>query len=212
MRKHVLVLLLALPAATPVEAGNAKFFSVGAGISFNDYADPRLTSNDLDIVPMYRFSRGVGENGWDWDLKSSVGFSGVELPTGVDGLEVPLGKMRTITVLLGVSRAYRQGPMKIGASVTVGPSFNDLEIDRRARDAFQASGSSLEAVDAKTSIALKPGVSASYRLSSLLALRGSVSYTINRPRVTTRIDGVSTTETWKLDRSSVRLGMVLGIF
>lgn len=212
MRKGMLVLLMALSPAAPAEARNGKLFSVGGGISFNDYADSRLASNDLDIVPMYRFSSGGEENGWDWDLKTSFGFSGVEVPTEVDGVEVGLGKMRTIPVLFGASRAYRQGPMKIGASVTAGPSFNNFEIDRGAREAYQAAGSTLDAVDAKTSLAFKPGVSASYRLSSLLALKGSVSYTINRPKVTTRIDGVNATETWKLDRSSVRLGMVLGIF
>ena len=212
MRKGMLVLMLALSTSGVAEARNTKLFSVGAGISFNDYADSRMESKELDFVPMYRFSKGVGENGWDWDLKTSIGFSGVEVSTEVDGAEVPFGKMRTIPVLLGVSRAYRQGPMKIGASVTVGPSFNRFEIDPRAREAHQAAGGALEDVDAKTSFALKPGVSASYRLSSLLSLKASVSYTINRPRVTTRIDGVSTSETWKLDRSSARLGMVLGIF
>ena len=212
MRNGMLVLVLALSTAVAAEAQSAKVFSLGAGINFHDYTDPRFASKDLDIVPMYRISRGVGENGWDWDLKTSVSFSGIDVPTDVGGAEVTLGTLRTIPILLGVARAYRHGPLKIGASVTGGPSFNNFEIDGAARAAHQAAGSRIDAVHAKTSFALKPGVSLSYRLSSLLAMQGSLSYTINRPTVMTRIDGVSASETMKLDRTSARLGMVLGIF
>jgi hypothetical protein len=96
--------------------------------------------------------------------------------------------------------------------VTAGPSFNQFNIDEGARTAYQAAGTHLDEVHANPSLAFKPGVSTSLRLSSLLAAQGSVSYTVNRPKVTTRIDGVSTTTTWKLDGWSGRLGMVLGIF
>lgn len=212
MRRSILVLLLALSSAAAAEAQNRKFFSLGVGLSFHDYSDSRLASKELDIVPMYRFSKGgVSEDGWGWDMKSSIGFSGVDLPTEVGGAEYRLGKLRTIPLMLGLARAYRQGPMKLSAWATCGPSFNNLEIDNRAVAAYQAAGSNLEAVHAKTSFAFKPGVSASYRLSSVLALAGSLSYTINRPEVRTRIDGVSTSERWKLDRSSGTLGIVLGL-
>jgi hypothetical protein len=212
MRRGMLVLLLTLATAAAAEAQTEKQFSLGAGIGFHNYSDSRFTSKELDIVPMYRFSRTGEENGWDWDLKSSIGFSVVDAPTDLAGAEVRLGRLRTIPLLFGVARGYRHGPMKIGAWVTGGPSFNNLEIDPDARTAYEAAGSSLDAVHAKTSFAFRPGVSASFRLSSLFALQGSVSYTINRPTVLTRIDGVSTSETWKLDRSSATVGMVLGIF
>ena len=211
-RMLVLVMALALSTATAAQAQNTKHFSLGAGVSFQKYSDSRLKAKELDIVPMYRLSRGGGENGWDWDLKGSTSFSAVDIPSDVAGDAVRLGKLRTIPLLLGIERQYRHGPMKIGAYVTGGPSINNFKVDDGARQAYTAAGSSLEGVHAKTSIAFKPGVSASYRVSSLLALQGSVSYTVNRAKVTTEVDGVSTSETWKLDRSSARLGMVLGIF
>lgn len=212
MRRGILVLLLTLATAAAAEAGVGWKFSLGAGISFHDYSDSRFGSTDLDIVPMYRFSKGVGENGWDWDMKGSISFSQTDVPTELAGADVRLGKLRTIPLLFGVARSYRHGPMKVGAYVTGGPSFNHFEIDGGARTAYEAAGSSLDAVNAKTSFAFKPGVSASYVVSSWLALRGSVSYTINRPTVRIRIDGASTSETWKLDRSSATLGVVLRIF
>lgn len=221
MRRDMLLLLLMLSTAAAAEAlagetvvvtpqTGRKFF-LGAGIGFNDYSDSRFGSTDLDIVPMYRFSKGGGEKGWDWDMKTSIGYSGINVPTELAEADVRLGKLRTIRLLFGVARSYRHGPMKVGAYVAGGPSFNHFEIDGGARTAYEAAGSSLDAVQAKTSFAFKPGVSASYAVSSWLALRGSVSYTINRPTVRIRIDGASTLETWKLDRSSAALGVLLGI-
>ena len=212
MRRGMLVLLLTLSTAAAAEAESGRKFFLGAGISFHDYSDSRFGSTDLDIVPMYRFSKVGGENGWDWDLKSSISFSGIDVPTELAGADVRLGKLRTIPLLLGVARSYRHGPLKVGAYVAGGPSFNHFKIDGEARTAYEAAGSSLDAVDPKTSFAFKPGVSASYVVLPWLALRSSVSYTINRPTVKIRIDGASTSETWKLDRSSATLGVVLGIF
>jgi len=212
MRTGMLVLLLALSTAAAAEAQTGKHFSLGAGIDFHDYSDSRFNSKNPGFSPMYHFSRGRGADGWGWDMKTSIGFSQVNVPTDIGGAEVQFGKLRTIPLLVGVARAYRQGPMKVGAWVAGGPSFNNFEIDGGAKAAYQAAGSDLEAVHAKTSFAFKPGVSASYDLSSMLALQGSVSYTINRPTVLTRIDGVSTSETWKLDHSSAALGLVLGLF
>ena len=212
MGRGMLVLLLTLSTAAAAEAESGRKFFLGAGIGFHDYSDSRFGSTDLDIVPMYRFSRVGGENGWDWDMKGSISFSGIDVPAELAGADVRLGKLRTIPLLLGVARSYRHGSLKVGAYVTGGPSFNRFEIDHEARTAYEAGGSSLEAVDPKTSFAFKPGVSASYVVLSWLALRGSVSYTINRPTVRIRIDGANTSETWKLDRSSATLGVVLGIF
>lgn len=211
MRTSMLMLLLVLSTAVAAEAQTGKNLSLGAGINFHDYSDSRFSSKNPGFGPMYRFSKGHSE-GWGWDMKTSVSFSQTDVPTDVAGAEVRLGKLRTIPLYVGVARTYRQGPAKIGAWVTGGPSFNHVEIDSEARLAHQAAGDNLEFVHAKTSFAFKPGVSASYDLSSWLAMQGSVSYTINRPTVTTVIDGTSTSETWKLDHSTAALGLVVGIF
>ena len=213
MRTGTLALLLALSTAATAEAQTGKHFSVGAGIGFQDYSDARFSSKDLDITPMYRFTKGgSGEPGWSWDMKTSIGFSNLDVPADIGGAEVRLGRLRTIPLLLGLARNYRQGPVKIGAWVTGGPSFNNLEIDRGARETYAAAGSTLEGIHAKTSWAVRPGVSATYNLSPWVGLQGSASYTINRPTVVTGIDGTSTSETWKLDHSSATVGLVMGIF
>ena len=212
MRRCLLILFLASLTAADANAQSTKHFSLGAGVGFHHYTDSRLKAKELDIVPMWRISRGIGENGWDWDLKGSFGLSGVEIPTDEFGEEVQLGKLRTIRLLGGIARSYRHGPLKVGTYVAAGPSFNQFEIDDRVRAAYQAAGSNLDDVDVSPSLAFKPGVSTSLRLSSLLAMQASMSYTVNRPKVTTRIDGVSNSTTWKLDGWSGRVGMVLGLF
>lgn len=88
-------------------------------------------------------------------------------------------------MLFGVTPVASSRADEVGAYVTAGPSFNDFEIDDGARSAYQASGSDLETVRAKVSFAFKPGSSATYGLSSWLAL-----------------------ETWKLDQSTATLGVV----
>lgn len=212
MRKCIFVLLLALSTGAVAKAQAEKRFSLGGGVSFHDYSDSRFESKSLSFGPRYRLNQGRGANGWDWDLKTSLSFSQMNVPTEVFGSEVQLGKMRTIPLLVGVARAYRHGPMKVGAWVTGGPSFNDFEVDEEAMAAYQAGGNDLENVHVKTSMVIKPGVSATYDLSSWLALQSSVSYTVHRPTVRTLINGVSTSETWKLDHSSASLGLLVGIF
>ena len=77
---------------------------------------------------------------------------------------------------------------------------------------YRAAGHSLDAAHVKTSFAFMPGVSASYDLSSSLAVQGSMSYMIDRPKVLTRIDGVSGSENWNLNHGAASLGLVLGVF
>ena len=213
MRTGILVLFLALSTTAVAEAQTQKRLSFGGGLSFNDYSDSRFNAkNNFGFVPMYSLNRGTGTDGWGWDLKTAISFTQIDATTEATGAEVQLGKVRTIPLFVGVGRVYRQGPMKVGGWVTGGPSFNDFEIDDQALSAYQAAGSTLEAVHVKTSWAFRPGVSASYDLSSWLALQGALSYTINRPEVHTVVDGVRTSETWNLDHSNAALGLVVGLF
>lgn len=213
MRTGIFVLLLALSTAAVADAQTSKRVSLGGGLSFHDYSDSRFSAkNNLGFVPMYSLNRGSGKDGWGWDLKTAISFTQINASTEATGAEVQLGKVRTIPLFVGVGRVYRQGPMKVGGWVTGGPSFNDFEIDDVALSAYRAAGSELEAVHVKTSWAFRPGVSASYDLSSWLAMQGSVSYTINRPEVHTVVDGVSTSENWNLDHSTAAMGLVLGLF
>ena len=212
MRRGIFVLLLVASSAASAEAQTTKHLSLGGGINFHDYSDSRFDSRSFGFAPMYRLEGNRHGDGWGWDLKTSISFSRIDVATDALGAEVDLGRLRTIPVLVGVGRAYRQGPMKVGAWVTGGPSFNDFEVDDAARAAYAAAGSDLEAVHVKTSLAVRPGVSASYDLSSWLAVQGSLSYTINRPTVRTLVNGVSTSETWNLDHSNAALGLVLGLF
>jgi hypothetical protein len=160
---------------------------------------------------MYRLNRGRGGNGWGWDLKAGLTYSEKDVPVAIGGNEVQLGRLHTIPVRVGIARAYRQGPMKVSGWVSGGPSFNSFDVDNEAVMAQQAIGNDLDAVHVKTSLAYGPGVSASWDLSSWLALQSSFGYTFHRPEVRTVTNGVPTNERWNLDHSSAALGLVIGI-
>src|SRR5262245_51139559 len=106
MRKGMLVLMLALTSATAAEAQTGKHLYIGGGIGIHGYSDSRFSGNEVSITPMYRFRRGTGEEGWGWDLKSSLSISRVNVPTNVADTKVEFGKLMTIPLTIGVQRAY----------------------------------------------------------------------------------------------------------
>ena len=59
---------------------------------------------------------------------------------------------------------------------------------------------------------MRPGVSVWYDLGPWIGLEGAVSYTINRPKAETTVDGVTTSSTWKTDHTSASIGLVVGLF
>ena len=113
----------------------------------------------------------------------------------------------------GVERAYRAGPLKVGVSGVVGPSFNHFDVNDAARTAYRNRlGRDLTSIKVKTSIAVRPELSGWYDLNRWSALHISFSYMINHPTVDTTAGGVTTSTTWKPDHFSAQNGFVVGVF
>ena len=207
-------LLLILITAPPAWAQSSKHLSLGAGLNFHKYADSDFSSKNPSISLEYRIALNhSGVDGWSWGPKSSISLGKVDTKTDIGGIETHLGRLRTIPILVGIERAYRQGPLRIGASVVAGPSFNHFDVDAAARSAYLTRlGRNLGAVTVKTSVAIKPGVSAWYDLGDWAALHASLSYVVNRPKAEMTVDGVTTSSTWKTDHASFVLGFVVGVF
>jgi len=51
-----------------------------------------------------------------------------------------------------------------------------------------------------------------YDVSKWIGIHAGAYYLYERPRVTTTVGGVSTTETWKVDHVSVSAGLAVGLF
>ena len=216
MRTAPIALLLILVAAPAALAQTGKRVAIGGAIGLTRYADDDFGfgSKDPSFSLAYRVRMNpAARSGWAWAPKSSFGLTKRDASSDIGGTRTHLGQLQTIQVMGGVQRVMHQGPWQVGLGVAAGPSINDFSVDAGARDAYQSRlGTDLGDVNVKNSIAVKPEFSAWYDLSRMLGVQGSLSYLFNRPKVETTSGGVTTTSTWKTDRASAKLGLVVGIF
>lgn len=209
-----LVLLIALVAAPAAMAQTGKHLALGASVGTSKYIDDHFHSKNIDISPSYRLSLKTDrKDGWSWALKSGLGWSRRDVSGEVGGSDADLGKLQTVLIMGGGQRVFRQGPFQAGAGIVAGPSFNRFDVGRAARDAYQSRlGVPLDDIKVKTSVAVRPDVSAWYDLNQWVAVGATVSYTFNRPKTETTAGGVTSESTWKTDHTSASVGFVVGIF
>jgi hypothetical protein len=211
--RTLLVLSMVVMLAPAARAQTGKHLALGAGLNLHHYADGDFGSKNPGVDFVYRIVRNPGKgDGWNWETKTSVSWSKTDTRTDIGGSSTQLGRLQTIPIMVGVQRAYHQGPMKVGTWVVAGPSFNRFDTDGAARSAYASLGSELNSVDVNNSIAVRPGLSAWYDLGSWIGLHGSASYTFNRPTAKTTVDGVTTSSTLNTDHASFDLGLAIGIF
>ena len=214
MRKSFLAMFLMLLATDPAVAQTGKRVALGAALGVSSYIDKDFSSTNPSIQPAYRVRLSTEtKDGWSWALKSGFGWSSRKTSSDIGGESTRLGKLQTILIMGGVQRVFRQGLWQFGGGIVAGPSINKFNVDRAARDAYQRRlGQVLDDVKVKTSIAVRPGVSVSYDLGKWFGVEGGVSYTFNRPKAETSVDGTTTSSTWKTDHTSASVGLVVGLF
>jgi len=206
--------LLALSPMTAL-AQTGKHVAVGASIGVREFVDDHFKKKNPSVSFLYRLSRNPSERkeGWVWRLGGTAGYSSTDFDTDLGGTATKVGSIRTIPVMGGVERAYRHDRLKVGFSVLAGPSLNKFSIDDNARAAYEAElGGPIEDIKAKNSIAVRSGIGAWYDVSRWIGLHAGTYYLYDRPKVTTTAGGISSSETWKIDRVSLYTGLVVGIF
>ncbi len=206
--------LVALLFATVAQAQTGRHVSLGVGVGFHKYVDDRFSRKDPGVSLLYRIAWNTKtKDGWTWQPNATLDRASTDFGSDVGGSDIRIGKLRSIPVMAGVGRYYRHGRLKAGLSVEAGPSFNHFSIDGSARRAYQDRlGIDLESVTAKNSLAVRPGTSIWYDLSSRLGLHGSVGYFYNRPTTTTTAGGTASSEKWKTDYVSFSAGFAVGVF
>ena len=205
------VIVMMAPAAW---AQTGKHLAIGAGLGVTNYTDKDFSSKNPGVSPAYRINLSTQvKDGWSWAPRSGLGWSRRNTTTDIGGIRTHLGKLQTIVITAGGQRGFRQGPWQVGFGVVAGPSINKFDVDSAARDAYQNRlGRKLSDVKVKTSIAVKPEISAWYDLNQWFAVQGSVAYVFNRPKAETTAGGVTTSTTWTTDHTSASVGLVVGIF
>lgn len=128
----------------------------------------------------------------------------LENPAGGDD---DFARLRTRPLMGGVSYNVVRGSLLTSFSVVGGPSFNRA----RFRDGFARS--SVAAIDADNSLAIRPGVGLTYTLRERVALVGFGGYLINRPGVVYRDSaGLEFRDQWKADAVVLSVGIVYSVF
>lgn len=212
-RRILTVVLLMLPASAAM-AQTGKHVALGASVGISSYTDSDFKAKNPDVSPAYRITLKTShKDGWRWSLKSGLGWSRRDVTHDIGGANTQLGKLQMALIMGGVQRVFRRGPLEAGAGIEAGPSFNKFDVDQAARDAYQTRlGVPLDDIKVKTSVAVRPVVSAWYDLGPWFAVGASVTYAFDRPRAETTAGGVTTSSTWNTDHTSASVGFVVGIF
>jgi hypothetical protein len=215
MRKTLIILLMIVLSPVPVMAQTDKHVALGAEIGLRKFVDDDFSRKNPSFSILYRLSRHPSQRkeGWVWRVGGTVGYSRANFDTDVGGIDTEMGSLRTIPALGGIERAYRHDRMKVALSVLAGPSFNKFSVDTASREAYEARlGVPLENIEVKNSLAVRSGVGVWYDLSRWVGLHAGAYYLYHRPSATTTAGGVSSSETWRMDRVSVSTGFAIGIF
>lgn len=213
-RTVLLILAMLLAASASANAQIGRRLDVGLGPSWHWFTDKDFTRKNPGVSFLYRFYwKPHLTNGWH--LEPAVGFTWTkaDFQPDVGGGDLKVGQLKSVPVLVGGGPAYRHNRSKIGFTVAAGPSFHSFAVDNTGRAAYEdRTGVPLDAIDAKTSIAVRAGVAWWYDLSTRFGLRVGTSYQYERPEISTTAGGVTTTVKENADYAGASAGLVVGFF
>jgi len=214
MKRTFAAVLFAAMFATTAHAQPDGRVSIGAGLGFHDYRDSAFPKGSWSVVPEYNLRWSHGDRqGLSFGLKGGITYSQPSRDDFIGGLQTKTGDLRMVSALVGAGPTYRTGPFSISTGVVAGPSFNSFSVDDAARAAYSDRlGATLNSIKVKNSMVVRPTLGLWYDLSSRWALHSSVDYTVNRPMVTTTVDGETNSSRWMLDKWGYQAGVAFGLF
>jgi hypothetical protein len=202
MMLFVRVVLVLLLFAAPASAQLLGNWGVGVGVGKVKTTAPELESK-VTVQPI--ISRRPSEG---WGLAFAFNWFSADVNGSVVGETERLGRVHTRPVLLGVAYTFVKGKFALAPGLVAGPSVNTLKIDDEWDGIFEVEGSSFERKVGSVSFATRPGVSATYALSSHWGLGGFAGYIFNRPQFDIRTpDGVIESK-WDGDGIVLSTGIV----
>jgi hypothetical protein len=179
--------------------------SVGVSVTSVNPTDSEVHSL-VGWGPLVRLNPKKG-----WGIAGGLSWFRAEIdnPAGGGGDFINL---RVRPLMGGVAYTVGEQPVLVSFSIVAGPSFNKLEFDDDFLRSLPA-GSAQPSLDADTSFAVRPGVSATWTLAPRVAVVGFGGYTINRPGVLYRSpSGDEFRNRWNADAVLLSIGMVYSLF
>ena len=205
MKRALVLIALLLCTAVSTAAQTQGRVSVGASVTWVNPTDSEVQSL-VGWGPLVRLNPKKG-----WGIAGGLSWflAAIDNPTGDGGDFINL---RVRPLMAGVAYTVGEQPVLVSFSIVAGPSFNKLEFD----DNFLKSlppGLAQPELDAKTSFAVRPGVSLTWTVAPRVAVVGFGGYMINRPDVFYRSpSGQEFRNRWKADAILLSVGLVYSLF
>jgi hypothetical protein len=196
----VLVTAVVLSGALTASAQTKGRIGVGGSVTLNNTTDSDVDTA-LSVGPLVRINPRPG-----WRFASAFNWYNADLENPAGG-DAPFAQFNIRPVMGGIG--YTLGPPKtlVNFSVVAGPSFNRAFFEDGFADAV---GSSIEA---KTSFAIRPGISVTQTLATRVGFTAYGGYMFNRPQMTYRSNtGQQVEDFWRADSIVLSVGMVYSIF
>jgi hypothetical protein len=196
----VLVTAVIVGSAMPAAAQTVGRIGIGGTVTLNNTPDSDV-GTAVTVGPLVRLNPRPGwgfAGGFNWywaDLHNPAGgeddFARIAVRPFMGGIGYTLGPPKTL----------------VNFSIVMGPSFNRAYFEDRFAD---AAGSSIEA---KTSFAIRPGISITQTLAPRVGFTAYGGYMFNRPEVTYRSNtGQQVQDRWRADSIVLSVGMVYSVF
>jgi hypothetical protein len=205
MKYVIAIALLCVCAAVPAEAQTKGRVSAGGTVSFVRPTDSEVGSL-VGFGPLVRLNPKKG-----WGVAGGLSWFRADLdnPSGAGG---QFARLRVRPLMGGVSYTVGEQPLLVSFSVVGGPSFNGLDFDDDFVRGLPA-GALTPTLDIDNSLAVRPGVSATFTLAPRVALVGFGGYMINRPDTIYRdSSGLEFRNRWKADAIFVSAAVVYSLF
>jgi len=193
---------LALACATPVLAQTKGRVGVGGSVTFNKTTDGDV-GNAFNGGPLIRLNPRRG-----WRHAAALNWYRADLDNP-DGTDAPFAQLRVRPLMAGIG--YTLGPPAtlLNFSIVAGPSFNRA----RFKDDFREQTAGSPQIEAKTSFAVRPGISLTQSVAPRVGVVGFAGYMINRPQVIYRsTTGQQVEDRWHADAIVLSIGVVYSIF
>jgi hypothetical protein len=212
----VVGLMLLVGGSTDVYAQSGFHVAVGAEISKRVFTEDGFSSS---IKPgfLYRIRKHrQPDNGWRFRVPA-FGFNwfGADVNMPVDGQDTKIGHLRVRPLLAGVAEALvmNSGKDELSFNILAGPAFAHFSVSDEAREAYrQRLGADPIAIDAKNTIAVRPGMSYWHDIGKRLGFHAALNYIIARPEVVVRTPDGETRSRWHADNVAFKAGLAVGIF
>jgi hypothetical protein len=195
-----LLLSIAVSAAAQTEGR----ISVGGTVTFVQPTDSEVGSL-VGFGPLVRLNPRKG-----WGVAAGLSWfrADIDNPSGSGD---PFARLRVRPLMGGVAYTVGEQPVLISFSIVAGPSFNDLDFDDDFLGTLPAGPQ--PDLDAKNSIAVRPGVGVTWTVAPRVAIIGFGGYMINRPDVVYRdVAGQEYRNRWKADSVLLSVGAVYSLF